>query len=189
MDHLLNIGRAYSLFLQEESQCSMHTTTSTLDNSALLSLPARTSYTNAATPTNNSKEQCTNYNLIGHNRSSCYKLGHVVASDSKVASIHDTSTPAFTADQYQRLLLLLGEVPQPAHPNLVGSSSQSANTVLPLPMSDFVVKFVPYSTMKPSPSSSSTSLVNDSPLPDPPRFSSRATYPPTRLCDYCCSHV
>ncbi|KAJ4969630.1 hypothetical protein NE237_002729 [Protea cynaroides] len=205
MNPLSNIDRSYSLLLQDQSQRSMQMTTSILDNLALLSLLAGTPSANAAMPTNKSKERCSNYNLIGYNRSSCYKLvgypahyrihqcnqskGQVVSSDSKIAPIHGSSTPTLTTDQYQCLLLLFGEVTQPVRANLASSSSQPFNTVLPCRMPDSVIESIPHSTTTPSPSSSSTSPVEDPPPPDPPRHSSRATRPPAHLGDYCCSHI
>ncbi|KAJ4962062.1 hypothetical protein NE237_021972 [Protea cynaroides] len=116
-----------------------------------------------------------------------------------VKSIHGNSTLALTADQYQCLLLLLGELPYIfITTNLalvlgVVFSWDSPRfffpTILPFPMPDSVVESILQSTTTHSPSSSSTSPVDDPPPPDPPRRSSRATRPPTYLGDYCCSHV
>ncbi|KAJ4980670.1 hypothetical protein NE237_031507 [Protea cynaroides] len=84
--------------------------------------------------------------------------------------------------------------PPPTH-NCHPSPLQDLDTLPPLAAIDqpidihssMVLSWLLNST--PSPSSSSTSQMDDPPAPNPPRHSSRATRPPTNLGDYCCSHV
>ena len=130
MDPLPSVNKAYSLFIQEEMQRSMHNVVR-VESTALATKNSGSNFKGKYRPL------CTHCGKLGHTMDKCYKLHGFPPGfkfkNNKNAIAHQVSTnlelfhgntsngitdlvpfvtvsqaPAFTHDQYQQLLTLIG---------------------------------------------------------------------------------
>ncbi|XP_043701367.1 uncharacterized protein LOC122651869 [Telopea speciosissima] len=120
MDPLPTLGRAYSLVLQDESQRLLHLP-SISEGSGLLATPSllaaptidgstSSGSANAVRSHSRSKDRCSYFHILGHNRDACYKLNSYPPNYRAACRSRDTtssatatgaSTSPITTDQYQ----------------------------------------------------------------------------------------